>query len=195
MKWIANRSGFEVRFQPIIWDGIIPALESGKIDLIYSGMTITPERKEIVDFSIPYLKVNQSVAVRQGSTFTMDDFFSGKLVIGTQRGSTGALWVLKNLIDPGKMPVDNLKLYDNFPLVAADLATGRTDAALYDSPPMREDIAGKPLVIIGEINTSEEYGVAIRKTDPGLLATINGRLTELMQDPYWETLKVKYKLD
>ena len=172
-----------------------PCLESGKIDLIYSGMTITPEREERVNFSVPYLKVSQSVAIRQDGNFTMDDFVLGKLVVGTQRGSTGASWVLTNLIDPGKMPVDNLKLYDNFRLVAADLATGRIDAAIYNGPPMREAIAGKPLVIIGESNTGEEYGVAVRKTDPGLLATINEGLNSLMQDPYRETLKDKYNLD
>jgi polar amino acid transport system substrate-binding protein len=195
MKWIANRNGFEVRFQPTTWDEIIPALETGKIDLIYSGMSITPEREEMVNFSIPYLKVNQSVVIRQTNNYTLDDFSSGKLVIGAQSGTTGAFWVIKNLIDPGKMPVDNLTLYDNFPLVVTGLATGQIDTAIYDRPAMRDAIADKPLVIIGEINTSEEYSIALRKTDPELLATINEGLTALMQDKYWETLKVKYNLD
>jgi polar amino acid transport system substrate-binding protein len=195
MKWIANRNGFEVRFQPTTWDEIIPALETGKIDLIYSGMSITPEREEMVNFSIPYLKVNQSVVIRQTNNYTLDDCSSGKLVIGAQSGTTGAFWVIKNLIDPGKMPVDNLTLYDNFPLVVTGLATGQIDAAIYDRPAMRDAIADKPLVIIGEINTSEEYSIALRKTDPELLATINEGLTALMQDKYWETLKVKYNLD
>jgi polar amino acid transport system substrate-binding protein len=194
MRWIAAKEGFNVTFQPTAWDGIIPALQAGKIDIIYSGMTITDERKEKVSFSIPYLKINQSVAVHKEGNYTMDDFMAGKLVVGAQRGTTGAIWVEENLIETGKMPAENLKVYDNFPLVITDLTFKRIDAAIYDRPPLIDAIAGKPLVIIGERDTNEEYGVALRKTDTELLATINKDLTALMQDPYWEELKVKYKL-
>ena len=57
---------------------------------------------------------------------------------------------------------------------------------------MLEAIEGKPLSIIGEIDTNEEYGVAVRKSNPELLETINDGLTMLMADPYWEELKTKY---
>lgn len=194
MKWIAEQQGFEVTFQPTAWDGIIPALEASKIDLIYSGMTITPERAEKVSFSIPYWKVNQSVAVHEESGYTMDDFNAGTLVIGAQRGTTGAIEVEEILIETGLMPEENLKLYDNFPLVATDLQNKRIDAAVYDTPPMLDAIADKPLVLIGEIDTGEEYGVAIRKDDTELLAMINEGLTALMDDPYWEELKEKYEM-
>lgn len=194
MRWIAEKEGFTVTFQPTAWDGIIPSLQAGKIDIIYSGMTITDERKEKVSFSMPYLKINQSVAVHQAGNYTMDDFLAGRLVVGAQRGTTGAFWVEDSLIETGKMPAGDLKVYDNFPLVATDLAFKRIDAAIYDRPPMIDAIAGKPLVIIGEIDTGEEYGVALRKDDTELLAAINRGLTALMQDPYWQELKVKYKL-
>jgi polar amino acid transport system substrate-binding protein len=194
MKWIAEQQGFEVTFQPTAWDGIIPALQAGKIDLIYSGMTITEERAEKVSFSIPYWKVNQSVAVHEESGYTMDDFNAGTLIIGAQRGTTGAIEVEEILIETGLMPEENLKLYDNFPLVATDLNNKRIDAAVYDTPPMLDAIADKPLIIIGEIDTGEEYGVAIRKDDTELLAMINEGLTALMDDPYWEELKEKYEM-
>jgi polar amino acid transport system substrate-binding protein len=194
MTWIAEQQGFEVKFQPTAWDGIIPALQAGKIDLIYSGMTITDERREKVAFSIPYWKVNQSVAVYDDSGYTMDDFNAGTLVIGAQRGTTGAFWVEENLIETGIMPEENLKLYDNFPLVATDLQNKRLDAAIYDTPPLLDAIAEKPLMRIGDIDTGEEYGVAVRKVDTGLLAMINEGLTDLMADPYWEELKEKYEM-
>ena len=194
IKWIAKKQGFEVKIQPIMWDAIIPALENKKIDMVYSGMTITPERQEKVDFSIPYWVVNQSVAVYEGSGYTLEDFKAGKLVIGAQRGTTGQIWVEKNVIDTGLMPKANLKLYDNFPLVAEDLKIKRIDAAIYDKPPMLEAIAGKPILLVGEINTGEEYGVAIRKGDTELLTMVNEGLTELMADPYWEELKTKYEM-
>lgn len=194
MRWIAAKEGFNVIFQPTAWDGIIPSLQAGKLDIIYSGMTITNERKEKVSFSIPYLKINQSVAVHNEGNVTMDDVMAGRLVVGAQKGTTGAFWVEDNLIETGKMPAENLKVYDTFPLVATELAFKRIDAAIYDRPSLMDAIAGKPLVVIGEIDTGEEYGVALRKDDTELLATINSGLTALMQDPYWEELKVKYRL-
>jgi len=194
VKWIAEKQGFDVKIQPMAWDGIIPALVNGKIDMVYAGMTITDERKEKVNFSIPYWTVNQSVAVHEDSGYTLDDFKAGDLVIGAQRGTTGQIWVEENLIETGLMSKDNLKTYDNFPLVSEDLKNKRLDAAIYDKPPMLDAIAGKPIVIVGEINTGEEYGVAIRKDDVELLNTMNEGIAALMADPYWEELKVKYDM-
>ncbi len=193
-RWIAEQQGFDVKFQPTAWDGIIPALQASKIDMVYSGMTITDERLEKVNFSIPYWKVNQSVAINNDSSVTMDDFYAGTLIIGAQRGTTGQIWVEENLIDTGKMSAENLKLYDNFPLVATDLQNKRIDAAIYDTPPMLDAIAGKPAHIIGEIDTGEEYGIAIRKDDVELLNIMNEGLEKLMNDPYWEELQEKWDM-
>ena len=59
MDWIAKKFDFNVKHQPMDWSGIIPALTSGKIDLIASGMSITPEREKVVNFSIPYKTIKQ----------------------------------------------------------------------------------------------------------------------------------------
>ncbi|WP_421909226.1 transporter substrate-binding domain-containing protein [Methanolacinia petrolearia] len=193
IKWIAEKEGFEVEIIPVAWDGIIPALMAGKIDMVYSGMTITDKRLEQVNFSIPYWKVNQSVAINDVNNYTMDDFMSGKYIIGAQSGTSGAQWVEENLIDTGIMPAENFKnTYSTFPLVSEDLKNQRIDFAIYDKPPMLEAIEGKPLSIIGEVDTNEEYGVAIRKSDVELLETINDGLTQLMADPYLEELKTEY---
>ncbi len=192
--WIGEQKGFDVKIQPMAWDGIIPALQAGKIDMVYSGMTITDERKEMVNFSDPYYKVNQSVVIYEDSGKTFDEFMAGSLKIGAQRGTTGAFWVEDHLIETGLMPAENLVTYDNFPIVVQDLQNKRLDAIIYDTTPMHEAIAGKPLIEIGEIDTGEEIGVAIRKEDTELLATINDGLSQLKTDPYWETLKEKYTM-
>ncbi|MBN2734495.1 MAG: amino acid ABC transporter substrate-binding protein [Methanomicrobiaceae archaeon] len=194
VKWIADKMGFEVKVQAMAWDGIIPSLNAGKIDMVYSGMTITDERLEKVNFSTPYWVANQGVAVRNGSTVTMDDLKAGKVVIGTQRGCTAADWITANLIDTGLMTKDNLKLYDNFALAISDLENERVDAAMYDTPVVIESIEGKDIVKLGTIETNEEYGIAIRKADVELLNTMNEGLDALMADPYWQELIVKYKL-
>ncbi|NLD57233.1 MAG: transporter substrate-binding domain-containing protein, partial [Methanomicrobiales archaeon] len=140
------------------------------------------------------LKINQTVAVPDSGKKTLDDFYAGKMVVGAQRGTTGAIWVENNLVGKGLLPADNLKLYDSFPLVAEDLMIGRLDAAVYDKPSMVTAIAGKPAHLIAEIDTNEQYGVAIPKNNPELLRTINEGLADLMKDPYWQTLRTKYSL-
>jgi len=194
MRWIAQKEGMKVTFQATAWDGIIPALQARKIDLIYAGMTITPERKEQVNFTIPYWEVNQDVVARADSILTLDDVKAGKAVIGTQSGCTAAIWIDKNLIGTGKMPQGNLRLYDNTPLAVDDLTSGRIDAVMYDDLVLKDIIANKSVKKIGNIETKEEFGIAVRKSDPELLATLNDGLVQLKADPYWQELITKYKM-
>jgi len=194
MKWIAQKKGLNVKFQPTAWDGIIPSLQAGKIDMVYAGMSITPERAEQVNFSTPYWEVNQEVVARNDSTITIDDVKSGKAIIGAQSGCTAAIWVDSNLVSTGKMSQDKLKLYANTPLALDDLVAGRVDAVMYDDHVLKTMIEGKPVKSIGNIETKEEFGIAVRKSDPALLATLNDGLTQLKADPYWQELIIKYKM-
>jgi polar amino acid transport system substrate-binding protein len=195
IEWIADEMGFAVKIQPMSWDGIIPSLQQKKIDMVYSGMTITPERAAVVNFSEPYWIVNQAVAVRSGSTVTLDDVKEGKAVLGTQRGCTASDWIDKNLVENGTMSEDNVKLYDNIQLALTDLQNGRVDAVMYDIPVIRTSIEGKPLTMLGEIQTDEEYGIAVRKGDNQLLTTLNEGLDRLMASPKWDELKEKYGME
>jgi len=194
MRWIAQKKGMKITFQATAWDGIIPALQAKKIDLIYAGMTITPERAEQVNFTAPYWEVNQDVVARTDSSLTLDDVKAGKAIIGTQSGCTAAIWIDKNLIATGKMPQGNLKLYDNTPLAVDDLTSGRVDAVMYDDLVLKDIIANKSVKKIGNIETKEEFGVAVRKADPELLATMNDGLAQLKADPYWQELIAKYRM-
>jgi polar amino acid transport system substrate-binding protein len=194
MRWIAEKKGMKVTFQATAWDGIIPALQAKKIDLIYAGMTITPERAEQVNFTAPYWEVNQDVVARKDSNLTLDHVKAGKAIIGTQSGCTAAIWIDKNLISTGKMPQGNLKLYDNTPLAVDDLTSGRVDAVMYDDLVLKDIIANKSVKKIGNIETKEEFGIAVRKSDPELQATLNDGLVQLKADPYWQELIVKYKM-
>jgi len=194
-RWIADRMGFDVTFVAIPWDGIIPVLQSKRIDMIYSGMSITEERKTQVAFSKPYIKFNQSAAIRADSAITMGDVMAGTAVIGVQRGTTGELWVRENLINTGRMPAAHLKSFDNFPLAFAALLNGQVDVTIYDRNPTVDLVSGKNARILAEIDTKEEYGIAVRKEDAQLLDTLNRGLDQLMADPYWNELKKKYKLE
>ena len=196
MKWIAEKKGIEVTFMAVDWDAIIPTLQAGKIDMVYAGMSITPERLEKVNFSNPYWSINQDVVAREDSNVTLDEVLAGKVVIGAQRGCTAAIWIEDNLIETGKLPKANLKYYPNTPAAVSDLEIGRIDAVMYDDVSIQDIIAGKPLKTIGSVETQEQeqFGVAIRKEDTALLEFMNEGIAELQADPYWEELKEKHNL-
>ncbi len=194
-KWIAEDQGFEVKFQPTAWDGIIPALLAKKIDMVYSGMTITPERAAKVTFSDVYWVTNQGVAVKKNSLLTIDQVLNGSVKIGTQRGCTAADWIQKNMVDTGILDSSKLVLYDNFPLALTDLENGRIDAAMYDTPVVKKSIEGKELEFLGIVEaTADNYGIAIRNEDTELLEKMNTGLKHLKESPKWAELIAKYEL-
>jgi polar amino acid transport system substrate-binding protein len=194
-RWIAEREGFDVQFVAVPWDNVVPALEKGTIDIIWSGMTVTKERQAQVNFSVPYYTVNKSIATRAGSTVTLQDLYDGRLRIGAQAGSTEADWVRDNLVLTGKMPASNLSLYPDITSLTTNLENGTVDASIIQSPSQQRVVTQRPLVIIGTILSLDRYAVAVRKTDPELLASVDDGLLALMKDTYWQQLKQKYGLE
>ena len=162
--------------------------------MVYSGMTITDERKEKVAFSDPYWTVNQMVVAQPGSNVTIADIQNGNAVVGTQSGCTAAIWMEENLVETGIMPLENIRNYPDTPKAVDDLMTGRIDAAMYDDLSMKDIIEGRDVEVIGFIETNEQFGIAVRKDDTELLAKLNAGLANLMADPYWEELKETYDM-
>ena len=162
-QWIAEKMGFEIEMKPIAWDGIIPALLARKIDLIYSGMTVSPERKKVVAFSKVYWQVNQAVCVRADEEGDLIEALIGKKNIRTQRGSSAAMWLEDHLVKKGYLSHDNLKLYDNFPLAIKDLENRRIASVIFDDIMVEKAIEGKSMKIIGTLATGEDYAVAMRR--------------------------------
>ena len=141
VKWIAEQKGFNVEIQAVAWDGIIPALQTGKIDMVYSGMSITPDREEKVNFTIPYWQVNQSVVALADSEVTMDQFTNGTLVIGVQRSCSADQWMQKSEDEGGLCGEEkynqlvkdgNIKLYDSFQMSMIALEQGLVDVVIFD---------------------------------------------------------------
>ena len=195
-KWIAENQGLNIEFRTVEWDGIIPALLAKKIDMVYSGMTITPERSAKVSFSDVYWITTQGVTVKNGSAVTIGDVMSGKAKIGTQRGSTAETWIRENLIDKGILDSGKLVVYDNFPFAITDLESGRIDAVMYDTPVIKKTIEDKDLDFLGIVDgTEERYAVAVRNEDTALLEKINAGLKNLKESPKWAELVEKYGLD
>ena len=194
LNWITQEMGFEVKHQPTAWDGIVSSLLAKKIDMVYSGMSITPERLEKVDFSIPYWEINQALCVREDSDLNIIAALSGsKYTVGTQRGCTAAEWIEEHLVKTGILPKDNLKLYEGFSLAVKDLVNGRIDSAMMDDVMVEDAIRkGQPVKIVGIIKTGEEYGVAVRKEDKELKALLDEGIAKLKKSAKWDELIIKY---
>ncbi|QYZ77919.1 transporter substrate-binding domain-containing protein [Methanofollis formosanus] len=195
MEWIAKEQGFKVEFRQIAFDSLVTSLEHGNIDIIYSGMTITPDRAEKINFTHPYWQVNQTVITKADSALTMDNVMAGKATVGTQRGTTAGIWMDEHLVANGTMPKENVKHYDTISLAVTDLENGNIDAVMFDSTVINDVMAGKNLKKIGSIDTQEYFGIGVRKSDTALLNSLNEGLDTLMNDPYWQELITKYNME
>jgi polar amino acid transport system substrate-binding protein len=116
-------------WNPTSWEGIFPALAQGSWDMVVSGVTITDERDKIVDFSDPYIIVQQGVLMRVEDVgkVSMNTFKSGKMKLGSQTGTTNADLGIKLV---GR---DNVALYDAFSAAVVALQNGDVGGVIIDS--------------------------------------------------------------
>ncbi|HHV71577.1 MAG TPA: amino acid ABC transporter substrate-binding protein [Clostridia bacterium] len=177
---LAKRLGVEMEWQPTDWNGVILSLQSKKFDIILSGMSITEERKQAVNFSTPYIATDQVVVVKSSNDEikTVEDL-KGK-IIGTQLGSTGE----KSAKTIPDLDEKNLKLYSAYTEAFTDLAIGRLDAMVVDELTARHYMTQKPGEFkVTDISLSyEPMGIAVRKEDKELLDAINQAIDDMRAD-------------
>ncbi|WP_008308890.1 basic amino acid ABC transporter substrate-binding protein [Leptolyngbya sp. PCC 6406] len=185
MKAIGAEAGVEIQFESLPFDGIIPALQAGTVDAAISGMTITQERLNTVDFSRPYIKAGLAIAVKAEDTATTSlADLEGKR-IAVQIGTTGA-------DQAAEIPGAVISTFDSAPLALQELANGNVDAVINDAPVTLDAIASgniNGLKVVGELLTEEFYGIALPKGSPNVevintafAALIeNGTYTEIYQ--------------
>ena len=179
---------------PVAWDGIIPALTSGQIDMIVGSMSITEERKQVVNFSDRYYYTGSDFVAAKGSGIDPSpEGLSGK-IIGVQSGTTNADYVQKTFADSAE-----IKLYNTQDEVNADLVAGRIDVMLADQLAMDAFVksdAGKDTEIVGtapaDAAFGEGIGVALRKEDTELLAKVNAAIKALLDSGKYDEIAGKY---
>jgi len=187
---VAKAGGFEVEVRNTAWDGIFAGLESDEYDAVISSVTITEERKATMDFSIPYINAGQVIVVRTGvSGVEKLSDLEGKLV-GAQIGTTGAMEI-------DKVSSIKKKTYDELGLAVEDLANGRIDAIVCDTPIaadyalQSENYKGK-LAIVGDPFTDEFYGIAVKKGNKEVLDLINAGLKKVLDSGKNKELEDKW---
>ncbi len=162
---LAADMGVEVEFVPTKWSGIIPALLTGKFDVIIGGMGIRPDRNIKVNFSVPYDHSGMSIIAgkeKAGGFSSIEDFNKAEVAIAARTGTTAASAVKKY------MPEAELKLFDNEAQTIQELLNGRVHAVVASSPfPAYQAIKyADQLFLPLEGNfTKEPIGFAVRKSD------------------------------
>ena len=191
MNAIADAAGFEVEFQNVAWDGIFAGLANGDYDAVISSVTITEDREETMDFSEPYLNAGQVLIVRMDGPDEVSGLsdMAGN-TLGAQIGTTGA--ILINETDG----VD-LRSYDELGLAIEDLANGRIDGVVADTPiaadfALQNENYSGTLKIVGDPFTEELYGVAVTDGNDEVLSQINEGLEIVKEDGTIEDLKDKW---
>ena len=176
MNAIAARANLDIEFINVAWDPLLAGMAQGTYQCAISCITITPERAAEMLFSSPYYTAGQMVVVlKSNTTFTSKDNLTGD--VGAQLGTTGAMEV-ENLSGC------TLKNYDEIGLAFQDLMNGQISAVICDAPVAKGYVNQNPnsLKTIGEMFTTENYGVAVAKGNEALLAKINAAIEALIRE-------------
>lgn len=183
---IAKANGWSIEFTAVPFDGMIPGLTGGKYDAAISATTITPERQAVVNFSDPYYLAGQVVAVPvTDSVTTSVAQLTGKKV-GVQLGTTGEM-MAKKIEGAQVFP------FDNIGAAFIDMSNGNLDAVLNDFPTTQAYIkAHGTAKTVGELLSSEQYGILIPKSAPELLKQINSGLQKIRANGTYDSLHVKW---
>lgn len=180
-KEAAKRMGVEVKFQPVVWDTIVEELNGGNIDVIWNGLTITPDRQKQIAFTKPYIASHQIIVVNKNSTLADKKALAGKKV-GVQAGSSAIEAVEKD--QTTYKSFGELVQFDNNVDALTDLASGRIDAVVVDEVVGRYYIAKKAdqYKTLEDNFGSEDYGVGLRKNDKAFLAELQKALDAMKAD-------------
>ena len=191
---MAKALGVKPVFVDTLWPGIIPALNLGRFDIIYGGMSVTEERSKQVDFVNPFMTVGQTVLLNAKHTDTVQsykDLNDPKFIVVSKPGTTGEETV-QRLIPKATYETANTEIEG-----AIRVLKGTADAFVYDFPFNAVFNAMNPsdqLVFLDNPFTKEPIAWAIRKNDPDFMKFLNEFLARMKADGRFNRLYHKWFL-
>lgn len=192
IKLVAEELGMKLNIIDMDFDALIPSLQAKKIDAAIAAITITEERANVVDFTIPYYIANQAIIAKKESSISItspEDL--AKYKIGVQNGTTGQIYIDENFVSNGKMPPANLVKYPTNIEAITDMLNGNVDLVIIDDTAAMGYSKLKPIKIIFTIDTGENYGIALPKGSK-LLEKINNVLKKILNSDAWNNILFKY---
>ena len=191
VKAIAKEQGFKVEFINTLFGVIFESVRNGDRDMIISGITITPQRKEAVDFSYPYFAAHQLILTQKNLTVKSVADLKGKnvAVVANSAGDIACSKVF------GKAS-SNIKRFDNTPLVLEELSAGGVDAAVGDigvfayyalqNPDKQFNMARDPSF------EDQYFGIAFRKGNTELRDKVNEGLKKIIANGEYAKIYAKW---
>ncbi len=188
-KALAEDLGRPLQIEDIQFAGLIPALQSGRVDLIISSMTATEERAQSVAFSTPYLKTGLALLVQKDSDVEgIEDLNRKGKKVAVKTGTTGQTYATEHLEEADIMVLDRAEA------AVLEVVQGRADAFIYDQMSIdeyarRNTKTTRPIL---EAFSEESWAIALRKNQPELLEKVNAFLKKFSAEGGFERLGDQY---
>jgi lysine-arginine-ornithine-binding protein len=195
-KAICAAAKFDCEFVVQDWDGIIPGLNAKKYDAIIASMSITDERKKVVDFTDRYYKTPARFVRKMGSKVEITDAGLKGKKVGVQRAT-----IHENFLKDKYGKVVEVRSYATQDEANLDMAAGRIDLLLADSVVLSEGFLktpdGKAFEFVGPDFTDKKWfgdgaGIALRKGDKELREAINKAIAQIRADGTYKKINDKY---
>ncbi|MCI6674024.1 MAG: transporter substrate-binding domain-containing protein [Sphaerochaetaceae bacterium] len=190
-KLIAGKLGRELHIVKLDWDSLVPAVQSGTVDCVIAGQSITSERLQMVDFTTPYYYASVVTLVNKDGKYAGAKGLSD-LAGATATSQLGTIWYDKCL---PQIPNGNiLAAQESAPAMLVALNSKRVDVVCTDMPTAQAAVIAYPnMKILDFTGTSDDYqvsqediniGVSVSKKNPELTAAINNVLKDLTVDDF-----------
>lgn len=186
---LAEHLGRPLKLEDVAWDGIIPALQSGKIDLIISSMTRTEERAQAIDFSDGYVTNGLCMLVRKDADFdSVEDLQESGAKVAVKLATTGYLWA------QGHLEGVELVVLDEASTCALEVAQGKADAFIYDQISIYKQwkIHHETTRPILQPIREETWAIGMRKGEDDLREKVNAWLAEFRAAGKFDELAERY---
>ena len=190
-KKIADELGYDLEIVKLDWDSLIPAVQSGQVDCVIAGQSITSERLQMADFTEPYYYASIVTLVKKGSKYENAKGVAD-LAGATCTSQLGTIWYDKCL--PQIKDADIQAAQESAPAMLVALNSGRTDVVVTDMPTGKAALVAYPDFKLLDFSGSDDdfkvsdedinIGISVKKGNTELVDSINSVLSKMTKDDY-----------
>ncbi len=182
---ICEELGIKFELVPITFENIETAVQTGQVNIGMSGFSITPERQQTFDFTVPYFSGGQAIAVNPDSGYkTIEDLAGKKITVGM--GTSGMEAAEANIKDADIIGMDN------YALAFMQLKNKGCDAAVADLPVVKKYAAKDGFVVLEEILSYEDNAILVKKGNDDLTKALDDAIQKLKDEGKIDQLVEKW---